>query len=378
MLKEYIHKYKIGVLFIVVLCAGVFLQLFSFNKTFSKEENRALEKMPSISFETWMNGDFQASLDTYVNDHFFMRTSWMRNKTLIEKKIGVAKLQDIYLGEDNVLLQDFAAPTKEVVEKKATRIISFLEKYQDKEASFILAPNAISMYSELLPQGVVVDDQNETLKMFYELLGKNCDKVDVRDIFKQYKDQMYLYYKTDHHWTTQAAKFAFDAWIVTTSLDNKNIQYDKYIVNDSFQGTLGNKIAYYSEQDTIEMFVPKEEDTKCIVTYEGKEKATSLYVKENQFANDPYTFFMGGNHPLVEIATTASEDRRLLLFKDSYANCFIPFLLPYYSEITVVDPRYYYDDIDALMKEKDITDILFLYNMNTFFSDSSLEDLLGE
>lgn len=73
---------------------------------------------------------------------------------------------------------------------------------------------------------------------------------------------------------------------------------------------------------------------------------------------------------------TAQTGKRLLVIKDSYANCFLPFLVPYYKSITVVDPRYYYDDLDKLIKEQDIQEILFLYNANTFFSDTSLGELL--
>ena len=64
--------------------------------------------------------------------------------------------------------------------------------------------------------------------------------------------------------------------------------------------------------------------------------------------------------------------RRLLVLKDSYANCFLPFLAPYYREIVVVDPRYYYDDLAMLVETEEITDVLYLYNANTFFQDTSL------
>ena len=77
------------------------------------------------------------------------------------------------------------------------------------------------------------------------------------------------------------------------------------------------------------------------------------------------------------IRTESANDRRLLLIKDSYANCFVPFLTPYYREIVMVDPRYYYGDIEELIGEKQISDVLFLYNANTFFGDNSLHDVLN-
>ena len=87
---------------------------------------------------------------------------------------------------------------------------------------------------------------------------------------------------------------------------------------------------------------------------------------------------MGGNYSYVSIKTTAQTDRNLLLFKDSYANAFVQFLLPYYRNIVIIDPRYYSDDCEKLIEERDITDVLFLYNMNTFALDNSLAGVLED
>ena len=70
--------------------------------------------------------------------------------------------------------------------------------------------------------------------------------------------------------------------------------------------------------------------------------------------------------------------KSLLIFKDSYANSFVQFLLPYYERIVLVDPRYYYEDVGSLSKSEAITDVLFLYSMNTFATDSSLADVLEQ
>jgi hypothetical protein len=68
--------------------------------------------------------------------------------------------------------------------------------------------------------------------------------------------------------------------------------------------------------------------------------------------------------------------KKLLIFKDSYANCFVPFLIPYYSEIFMVDARYYTDDVYSLIKENAVDQVLFLYNANTFANDDSLENVI--
>ena len=77
-------------------------------------------------------------------------------------------------------------------------------------------------------------------------------------------------------------------------------------------------------------------------------------------------------------STTASTGKNLLVLKDSYANCFLPFLIPYYDEIVVIDPRYYYDDIYSEITSQKITEILFLYNANTFLEDNSISGIFTQ
>ena len=85
---------------------------------------------------------------------------------------------------------------------------------------------------------------------------------------------------------------------------------------------------------------------------------------------------MGGNHPLIRIETPTQSDKTLLVLKDSYANCYLPFLAAQYRKIVVVDPRYYYGDLEELIQAEEIEEVLYLYNANTFFSDIALQMVL--
>ena len=107
-----------------------------------------------------------------------------------------------------------------------------------------------------------------------------------------------------------------------------------------------------------------------------QKKTATLYDSSKLDEKDKYALFLGGNTGLLDIRTTADKTDRLLLIKDSYANCFVPFLTAYYREIFVVDPRYYTGDIHEIMEEKKITSVLFLYNGNTFIGDNSLDGVL--
>lgn len=62
--------------------------------------------------------------------------------------------------------------------------------------------------------------------------------------------------------------------------------------------------------------------------------------------NDQYSVFLGGNKDIQRIELNNNSKRHLLLFKDSYANSFIQFIMNDYRSITIVDPRYYRDNIE--------------------------------
>ena len=97
-----------------------------------------------------------------------------------------------------------------------------------------------------------------------------------------------------------------------------------------------------------------------------------MYCPDALESRNQYEVFLGGNYPLITINTTAGTGRRLLLLKDSYANSFLQFLLPWFDMIQIVDPRYYTEDLRSLMEVNGITDVLILYNVNTFVEDRSL------
>ena len=154
--------------------------------------------------------------------------------------------------------------------------------------------------------------------------------------------------------------------------------YQVYTVSDSFSGTLASTSGYHGQRDTIEVYDPQGVENDYVVYYaDDQERTTTIYDRSCLEEKDQYTVFFGGNHTRVDIETTNKEERCLLVFKDSYANSFMQFLTPYFRKIILVDPRYYYEDVEQLIASEGVTDVLFLYNLNTFLTDTSLGDVLA-
>ncbi len=169
------------------------------------------------------------------------------------------------------------------------------------------------------------------------------------------------------------------SWLPARPLEITNPvnDYQIYTVSDDFKGTLASKTGEPFIKDKVQIYVPEKDETTYYVSYpDTGEQSPTLYVRDKLKEKDDYQVFFGGNHALVEIHTANDTGRNLLIFKDSYCNSFTSFLLPYFDNIYMVDPRYYYDDLNGLMNASSITDVLFLYSQNTFASDTTLADVL--
>ena len=154
--------------------------------------------------------------------------------------------------------------------------------------------------------------------------------------------------------------------------------YDIEHAGIDFIGTFYSKTLYDGvEKDTLDFYHFAEGDnvTDVIVTTEyGKEPEhyDSMYFREYLSVKDKYSSFLGTNKPLITIKT-GSEGGKLLIFKDSYAHCYAPFLTRHYSEITLVDMRYIKMPYSAIVTPEDYDQVLFLYNASSFMSDTDLK-----
>ena len=238
--------------------------------------------------------------------------------------------------------------------------------------SFILTPTATKVLEEKLPKYAPNDDELDYINKVFSGLNDNVKTINPYEALNQNKDD-YLFYKTDHHWTSKGAYIAYTVMCEKLGLTPKSIDdVDIVTVTNSFYGSLSSKIGTKGKvSDSIDVYIPKESD--FVVNYVSEQiKSTSLFDSEYLDKKDKYCVFSGGNHALINIKTLGDPNKKLLIIKDSYANCFLPFLTSHYGEINVVDLRYYYDDLDKLIENKEITDVLFLYNSNTFNSDDSI------
>lgn len=352
------------------LTAGIVVK----DKDFSENENRNLAQFPKLSVSSVLDGSFLQGLGDYVADQFPGRNFWISVDLKMKQLLGQKEAGGVYLCDD-YLIQIPSQPNWEQAERNLAAVDAFSEKYPELNMVMTVVPNSVVINERLLPENAPARDQLADLERIDELL----EEVPFRDVTEALRDHddEYLYYKTDHHWTSLAAKYAFYA--LAEDLNIRPVEEDQYtvmLVSNTFEGTLSSKSGSHVSRDSVEIYEPRT-GIEYFVTYaDTGEKISSLYKREALTTKDHYTVFFGGNYSRVDVTTTADTERALLIFKDSYANCMVQFLYPYFDHITIIDPRYYYDNIDLVIKSEGITDVLFLYNADTFLGDTSLADVL--
>ena len=356
----------------VLLAAGMFQK----DREFSESENRRLAQWPEGSVSAILDGSFLQGLGDYIADQFPGRDGWITLNLKLNQLLGQKESSGVYLCEDNYLMQIPSEPNKEQHERNLKAINTFAKNHPQLNMVMTVAPNAVTVLADKLPENAPVRDQLADLYHIATTVT-GVKVIDVTQVLKVHKDE-YLYYRTDHHWTSLAAYYAFQTIAPELKITAPNLSdYTVYPVSTTFEGTLSSRSGSHNALDTVEIMVPKT-GIEYYVTYNGDNNTNicSLYNRAALDQKDHYTVFFGGNYSRVDITTTANTGRNLLIFKDSYANCIVQFLYPYFDHITMIDPRYYYDNVEHVLTGNSITDVLFLYNADTFLGDTSLADVL--
>ena len=365
------QKYTgLGFTFVLILLIFGALNLLHEDREFSDTENRMLEQQPEIQLTSILDGRFMKSFETWQTDQFVFRDGFVRLRTVADRLMGRKESGGVFLGEDGSLYEKPAAVGTQTWENLDS-IRSFCSRHPETAFYMMLVPDAAGVNPEGLPPFAPVESQADQLAQIGEYLGDSLKQIPVYDALREHREE-YIYYRTDHHWTTLGAWYAYREAAGAMGLTLPAEEAPFYPVSDSFEGTLVSRSGYSAKADTISVYWPENQPDLLVSYVQEQEESASLYASEKLKTRDQYGMFLNGNHPLVRIRTMAESERTLLLVKDSYANCFVPFLTSQFREIVLVDPRYYYGNLESLMTEETFTDVLFFYNLNTFLEDDVL------
>lgn len=236
----------------------------------------------------------------------------------------------------------------------------------------MLAPTAQELFSSEIPAYAGYLSEKSFIDECYKKMS-GISTVDCLSFLSGHKND-YVFYRTDHHWTSLGAYYAYCAAAKTLGyssygLDSFNIE----TASSSFRGTLYSKTLDNSiTPDSIDYYMLASGEPKVKMTvFDGRNETAydSMYVRSYLDVKDKYSSFTGSNSPLVTIETDVDNGKNLLLIKDSYAHSLVPFLSKHYSKITMVDMRYINTDLNNLIDLSEYQQAMFMFNVVSFSSD---------
>ncbi|MBR3307755.1 MAG: hypothetical protein IKI75_10975 [Lachnospiraceae bacterium] len=368
---------------ILVFSAAFFI---SPKREFSEEENRKLKGMPEFSKTALFDGSFAGGLKDYVTDQFPGRDNLLSYISAAERISGRKEINGVYLPGGTIMMNSYEEPVN--VEKDITQF-SKLAENTDADVYLCLVPSAVNIYRDLLPAYAPEDGkrQQEIIDVIYEGVSPRIKKVDASRALRQarYNDQalddMYaadaphysVYYRTDHHWKVYGAYAAYMEFCETAGLTPyAQDLYSWNKVSDSFRGTIYSKLndSYFGSDEITSVSC---EYWDLTVDYGDGNVTDSPYNPDYLEKRDSYSYFLDNQHSFIEVTNNAMEGGEIAVVKDSYANCFIPFLFNHYRKVYIFDTRYYKGGPSKFINEhKGIEDVLILYNMGTLDNDTGI------
>ncbi len=364
-------KRAAGVLFLLVLWAVLLTVFFTSDRSFSENENRYLMGKPEFSAQNLRSGEFMDDFETYMNDQFPLRDLWISVKTDLLRLTGRTDINGVYLGKDGCLLQRWTESEldRHRLAQNIEAIRKFAQTYKDQDVSVLVVPVAGMVLHGKLPRHAPMVDQEQVYEQI--ITGLKGDQrtdpgiqfIDIRKILTGHKAE-YIYYRTDHHWTTYGAYLGYKQWARQSGLPVRDLAGELCCVSKDFKGSLYSRVLNRDVVSDELFLIPY--PGACSVRYQfGKIQTDTLYAMERLAQKDQYQVFLNGNHPEITIETEQNNGKHLLIFKDSFANAFVPFLLSEYASIHVIDLRYFRGNLAEYIGENQITESLFLYNVKS-------------
>lgn len=352
--------------FCLLLAVSTLAGLLLPDRYYSKREKRTLTQKPKFTVADFISGEFSDELEKYLTDQVPLRDDWVTTKTYMELTVGKRESGGVYICKDKYLMDKFTSYSKKLLATNAAALAELQEKLAAEGISMntILVPMAAQVLTDKLPAYAPVAEYAAILQV---LTDADVDTTDVLSALTAHSSEN-IYYRTDHHWTSLGAYYAYCAW---RGIEPTAGEWTQEVLCDDFYGTTWNKVPLPS--------VPAEEitawyqnPTRHVSYNNGQYKTESIYERKYLSGSDQYAVFLNSNQAQTVIEGSGKSGK-LLLIKDSYGNTFSQFPVEDYAEVHVLDLRFFKGDVAEYAKENGITDTLVLYGTQNFVKDMNIK-----
>lgn len=306
-----------------------------------------------------------------------------RNKSQTPVDIGdgyLIKLEEELTKDEISLAQENLINFSQYVEKKG---INFL---------YVQGPYKLSEDVENI-DGIYNDYANKNASDFLNgIKDANINFLDLRELIKNKE----LFFKTDHHWLPSTGLWT--AEIISKYL-NENFQYNidinifdenNYNVEtkkNCFLGSAGRAVTLArTKLEDIEIIEPKFEtnidvkmdefglDFNNVTWRKGLISDFTLNKKASPYIVNRYSAYAYSNTPHIKIINNnAKDNNKVLILKDSFANCVVPYFCLGVKETEVLDLRAFTGSVKAFIEEYNPDTIVVLYNCASINENSIIK-----
>lgn len=376
------RKYLSVIVFLCVIFGFTIGSAVVPSKKFSEMEKRNLQQKPKVSVSSVVKGSYQKKYEKYLSDQFFLRDKWVNIYAQLEKNTGKKEINNVYIGKDDYLIEKYSERDfdDELQKMNVKNLALFLDACSEElgksNVTCMFVPSKIDVLRNKLS---VLEEDYDGSKIVERVRSKvkNKDKVvNLADVLKKRSNE-YIYYRSDHHWTTFGAYYAYQEYEKLNGRTAPALkEYKQKVVFDDFLGTTYSKSHVPVKKDEVTTFSRGDEKVS-INGNNGEFTSNSFYFEDvAKKSSDRYQLFFSKNTGKIEVTTSAKNNKVLLVLKDSYANSFIPFLSNEYSKIIMIDCRYTKMKMKQIFRQyPEITNVLVMYNIEKFRKDTHISSL---
>lgn len=425
--KSGVRTVKVTLFFAVLAVMAVIGLMWFLRPTVSEQEKRELTKFPQLTLAGFWDGTWFSGIDTWYADTYPLRESMVNGSGAIKSLYGIQTRQivgqeqqgeeiptDPQQGEatlpatpdepdepntpaDDPQEDGHITQAGELIEgvyisgNSGYGLYYFVQNNVDWYAAIIneaykridaniycmIAPiNSGVLFSDDLQKQLHVSDQREAIRYAYSRMNENIHTVDVFGALREHQDE-YIFFRTDHHWTGLGAYYAYTAFagakgITPHTLDQFELREYPGLLGTYYNNTQSAALA--ATPDTVQAWVPMATNTMHMTMTDGNTYEWRIINDVSSYGKGiKYGAFTGGDNPISWVENqNLSDGSACLVIKDSYANAFIPYLVDHYQYTYWVDFRYCQNSLPALVKEKGISDVIFLQQIYNTSSKNTL------
>ncbi len=321
------------------------------------------ENFPTI--RNLFSSDWSDSVESWLKQNLGFHDVLFQLKSRTDLMIGEKVIQGIYITDERLIEKQSSDEALNI-----SLVNDFYQIY-GLPTYLILVPSASEIYEESLPANAISVNQKNMIKAAYADTETGIRCVDAYHILMSLKDS-YIYYRTDSHWTSCGAYYVYQSAI--QKMGFTPVPYQRYVISHlstDFKGDLYQRTLYDNiRPDLLDCYTYENGSqiqlVKAYYQNHTDENRTALYDISALETDHMYQFYTGKPCEKMIIRTDLHNDKKLLLYKDDFADCMIPFLAQHYSEICVINLEQTGTHFQEITDPSEYTQVMFLCSVKNW------------